>query len=237
MVATTVTDAQVLAVLREVFPGLDWRLNYNGLGRHAAPEAFGVITLFAEFSVIGGVPAWEVYLGEAPFADGEIHPEDMPEGVEQGSLDQLRASLRAVLVNAEQAALEVVAALEQHLGRPLARLHAAGVSAPRAMLAKLTSDRARMLAPIDAQIADLRAVVQAEEDAVLLADPALTDRQRAALIAYTGDWNQRHIGEGLTVDQVIDDPRNEPGYYIRVALTERGVALRAALLRCAGRSA
>lgn len=117
-----VSDAAVLAVLREVYPDLDWRLHYNGQNRHAAPEAFGLLTLFVEFDGHGDSPAWEVYLGEAPFADGDIHPEDLPAGVKHGSLDQLRESLRDVLVNAEQVTLHLVAALEHRLGRPLARL-------------------------------------------------------------------------------------------------------------------
>lgn len=107
---------------------------------------------------------------------------------------------------------------------------------PRAALASLIALRAEMLAPLDARIDTLRATIQAEDDAVLLSDPALTSGQRRALIAYTGDWNQRHIGNGLTRDQVIDDPRNEPGYYIRVALTERGLAIRKALLRLEGKA-
>lgn len=101
----------------------------------------------------------------------------------------------------------------------------------RQTLALLLAVRAELLAPLDQRIDVLRAAIQAEEDALLLADSDVAPWQLRALLDYTGDWNQGHIGAGLTVDQTIDDPRNEPGYYIRVALTPRGQAIRAALQR------
>lgn len=107
----------------------------------------------------------------------------------------------------------------------------------RVILAELLTLRAALLAPLDQRIADLRGVVQAEDDALLLADAALSEKQRAALLGYSGSWDQRHIGAGLTIEQVFDDPRNEPGYYTRIVLTERGIAIRAALLRLVGRTA
>lgn len=102
----TFSDAQVMTVLCLALPGLDWQLHVNGRGCHEAPRAFGPLTLHVEQG--GEGRPWEVYLGEAPFAVGDL---DDGASVALGSLEQLRASLLLVLERAAQAAREVTDAL------------------------------------------------------------------------------------------------------------------------------
>lgn len=110
------TDAQVLTTLCEAQPGLDWQLHINGRGCHEAPRAFGPLSLHVQQG--GAAGAWEVYLGEAPFAVGDL---DDGASVAPGSLEQLRASLILVVERAESAAQEVVTALSARRAMARAR--------------------------------------------------------------------------------------------------------------------